>query len=787
VPDASSSTIGARRRDGVHRLVLAAWVASFFLPALVLRGVYFYGDVSHYLPRLAFTAESLRAGNIPLWNPYLSLGGPHAADAVSMPWYPPHVLLFLLGGPTAYNYDVVLHVLLAALGAFSLARAWGQTRTGALIAGSCYGLGGYTTGHLQHLNILVALAWVPFLLSCAERYLTRDDRRSLGLAGAVLGLQIMGGHPQIVAYGLLGLFAHAALKLGLSIRREPPRLLAGRALGLAAVVVLALGLAAVSWLPFVEWMLFVSRGERMTPEYATSFSLPPNRLWALVAPFWFGGSLGRPWGGASLVECSSYVGLLPLALVPMALARPGWRVLFLAAVAVLAALLSLGASTSLYNLVVAAPVLGWVRAPSRWLLLVTLALSLLAGFGFDVLRAGGARRVARVLAGVLLALAGVVLGCAVGPGWLRKALPSRSDAVRLDQPDTVAFLATLVGTAGLVYLLERTRASRRSVVALALVFTACDLSFFHANLSFNRLAPSSAFDEPSATALAVRADRGSARFCGWGLGRWNLGRMLYDEPDPESYQKVLREGILRSLPMRFGVQSLTGFGTEPPTHSELLGVIAKRGAFDSRSARLAGTFGVRYVLGIEGLTAPELTLVGKGLVNVYRNEVALPRAFLVPQSRVVANDRAAFAVLKHPDFDPRGTVVIEAPGPSMPPGPLGDARSTITDESPDRVVVQTDAERAAWLVLNDTFAPGWRASIDGRPAQLLRANSLVRAVPVEAGRHRVEFSYAPRSVVAGAGVSLFSLLLLAALIRGPKRQLATAPAAAAPGSPSRGG
>jgi len=73
-------------------------------------------------------------------------------------------------------------------------------------------------------------------------------------------------------------------------------------------------------------------------------------------------------------------------------------------------------------------------------------------------------------------------------------------------------------------------------------------------------------------------------------------------------------------------------------------------------------------------------------------------------------------------------------------------------------------------VLNDTFAPGWRADVDGEPAPVFRANALVRAVPVDAGRHRVEFAYAPGSVRAGAAVSFVALLATGVLVFHPRRR-----------------
>jgi hypothetical protein len=59
------------------------------------------------------------------------------------------------------------------------------------------------------------------------------------------------------------------------------------------------------------------------------------------------------------------------------------------------------------------------------------------------------------------------------------------------------------------------------------------------------------------------------------------------------------------------------------------------------------------------------------------------------------------------------------------------------------VLIDVEAPQAGWLVLNDPYQPWWRAEIDGRAAPLLRANGIVRAVPVPAGRHRVRFVFRP--------------------------------------------
>src|SRR5262249_60561597 len=113
----------------------------------------------------------------------------------------------------------------------ALARSWGQSEGAAALAGLAYALGGFTLAHVQHLNILVALAWIPAVFVLTERFLDRGDLRSLGLAALCLGLQLLGGHPQLAVYGVLALGGYVLTRLPAIVAWPPPdrtRPLAGR-------------------------------------------------------------------------------------------------------------------------------------------------------------------------------------------------------------------------------------------------------------------------------------------------------------------------------------------------------------------------------------------------------------------------------------------------------------------------------------------------------------------------------------------------------------------------------
>jgi hypothetical protein len=137
---------------------------------------------------------------------------------------------------------------------------------------------------------------------------------------------------------------------------------------------------------------------------------------------------------------------------------------------------------------------------------------------------------------------------------------------------------------------------------------------------------------------------------------------------------------------------------------------------------------------------------------------ALPRARLFNQWTVQNDGAKTLESLKSGSFDPETSVILsEAPSITAPAasGPVGSSK--ITTYEPRRVVVQTESKSAGILLLNDRWTPDWKVTIDGKPAPLLRANFLMRAVAVSEGSHTVEFHFEPP-----AGTLWISVAALAA-------------------------
>jgi hypothetical protein len=148
----------------------------------------------------------------------------------------------------------------------------------------------------------------------------------------------------------------------------------------------------------------------------------------------------------------------------------------------------------------------------------------------------------------------------------------------------------------------------------------------------------------------------------------------------------------------------------------------------------------------------------------------------VDGQRTVEGEDAALAAVTDGSTDLRRVAVTEEELPGIPAtsqsqrgsggvsprlASAGEAR--LVGYGRDEAVVEVDAERPALLVLTDVHFPGWKATVDGRDAEIERVDYLLRGVQVPAGSHTVELSYEPASWRAGWIVSALALLAIAGL------------------------
>jgi hypothetical protein len=123
---------------------------------------------------------------------------------------------------------------------------------------------------------------------------------------------------------------------------------------------------------------------------------------------------------------------------------------------------------------------------------------------------------------------------------------------------------------------------------------------------------------------------------------------------------------------------------------------------------------------------------------------ALPRAKLYSNWQVNTNDEATLKLLADKNFDPQQTVLVSTPLPAaLTMNPTNENSGTVAFKSykPADIVFDAKSDAASVLLLNDKYDPSWHVSVDGKPAELLRCNFIMRGVYLPPGSHTVEFRF----------------------------------------------
>ena len=750
--------------DAGNLLLLALGVAAFFPQVTVDGGVFFVQDVMvQNVPFRHFLHEALAAGRLPLWEPAINCGFPLFAEGQVGALYPPNWIgAAVLSPAAAVTASILVHLWLAAAATWLYLRALGCGRAAALTGGIAYGLSGYLVVRAMSPNFIVAAAYLPVLFYLLETGLVRGRPLRIALTGPVLALQLLAGHPQAALYGALAAAAYGIVRAW-QLQR-PQALLA------AALALVGTGVAAVQLLPTYELAQLSMRAGAIDYGQFVNMSLPPERLLCLLLPDFFGNSAtGSYWGRSAgfYIQLCPYVGVLTLAfaLVGVREGRSSTRGFF-GLLAVAGLTLSLGHYTGLFHALHEVPFLRQLRIPTRFLLWWAFAAAVLAGLGVDRLVAD--RRPPRgtwwpmwLLGVALVAAAGLAnastlwgtppaLGADAGRLLARYRIDLWADLVRAGG----ALIAVVVLLAP---PLRRLRAAPALTGVAAVVLCWTELRDFGAG--FNGALPARVYEDSPPAADAIRAHAegwraqadpgvplsGSVRLASLVSERdapfdWHSG-WAYDTSSYEAYPQTLR----------MYTAGLFGLANTLPGWSPLH--LKRHWEFASGLPELLKLANAGFVVSYAPLTSPAVELLHEGTVRVYRNREALPRAYVVPEAVVIADARQRLAALRAGRVDPRRAVILDRPPEAGPEGAGHFAAARITRYEPRRVDVELPGQ-AGYLVLADTQAPGWVAFVGGERRDVMLANHVFRAVPVDAGEHRLEFRYEPLAFALGGCISV---------------------------------
>jgi hypothetical protein len=731
---------------------LPADLADYFNPSLT--------DVpTSYYPWWTLARQLLHAGVFPAWNPYAFGGTPLFANP-EVAWLSPFTLpLWILPLNWALGFVAAVKLWLAGFGAYLLTR---ELRLGfwpALIAGLSFALCTFNVVWLSygvHVSVAVMLPWALWL---AERVVHRGRPADALALVLVVTVVSTGGHPGTHLHVLTAVVLYALLRIalvgGLERRDRLRRLsLVGAALGLGTL------LAAVVLLP-AQQAAIDTAGAAARRNGSADFPgsrLSLSALRAALFPDWW----GRPSeetlpGPGNYSERALFAGTIPLVLATAALvAREDWR--RKAPFAALGALaLAIGLRAPLIrDVVVNAPLFDRVQN-QRILLWFLLAVAVLSAFGLQAVLDGsaGRRRTWGALAVALGCGAVAVATVGAAPGALGRAVHyvlHRSGELA----DGVLPLASvgwflLFGTAFAALLLAAARVPRHRSAIGAAVMLLVALEMLHFAHGFQTMGPSARAIPPRTPAIAfLQQHRDEGRIAGAGYALANDWSSLYGLRDARGYdapQPSLRFHRLWATmnPQQTTHHSyaFTGLGPE--------------------AVRVLSMLGTRYVLldpGTPGASS-SLPVVYRGSdATIVANEGALPRALVARAVHVAGGLEEEIGTVTEAAFDPQRDVVVRRDELPVSFDAARRSRGSVlvTDEQNARVTLRARLTRPSVVLLGDTWAPGWGVRVDGRPAQALQADVVLRGVAVPAGEHEIVWSYRVPGLRAGTVLSLLALL-----------------------------
>ncbi len=695
--------------------LLALLCVAVLLGALawpMLRGeMYVYNDLlTLHLPFRHFYADCLRRGESFLWTPFLYSGFYLHGEGEAGMMHPLHAGLYrFLPLRTAFGMEFFLSYAALLAGTYALLRRWRLPRHACAMGAMAAAFSGFATLHFMHMNFIATAAHIPWMLLAADVSLRdrRPTRAAWGRAGfaGIVGSALLLGHPQFLWYGAVCLVGYL-LALG------PMRRSRRRWLGLAVAGGVGLLLGAVQLLPTLD-ALRESFRAASSDAFRFSYSMHPLRLAEMVVPRIF---FKREH------EFVVYNGALVLPMIAVLVL--GWRRLGfqrrLACASFISAgagiWLALGRHGGLYRAVNLIPIVGLFRCPSRYIFFTHAAGAVLVALGAAQLgrlwRTGGhVSRRERWPVLVIVVLALLVAGLFAAARTRLDASWDAPFSLMVNGPGRLLAGAGIAALAGVLVWLAL--GGRAAAMAALIVFLAADLGAFGIGFihGTRRIAP----DE--------------------------LHKFLAEDSlkPPYAHRNRVHYAVQSDQYTIGGVRLADGYSGLPPWNP-----------IDTSEAFLR-VAQVEWVIGRHRLPG-WLADRAEDVENGWSIPDPLPRVRLLTNAQESDDPVADIATI---DIAKVALVDRALDLPASAPG-----AAEIMDEAPGRITVRTNAPAPQLLVITERIHPGWTATCDAEPTELVAAYGIFIAVQAPAGKHTIDLHFAPASFAWGVRSSGLGLVIL---------------------------
>ncbi|MFH0749589.1 MAG: YfhO family protein [Candidatus Gottesmanbacteria bacterium] len=766
-----------------------------------------FDDIRQFFPNRKLLHEELAKRIIPLWNPYIYSGTPFMGAFDTAVWYPLSLIAALLPVIEGWNFLVIIQPILSILFMYLFLSSLHRKKHIALFGAFAYAFSGWMIVYWQEILVLEhSFLWLPLALYASNR-IWKESKEVLGFSLLVIALvcSVFGGFLQmtIYVYGMVilwNIFCYWRLKEQKTSNLSFLRIM--------LLVGISVGIASIQLVPSIEAFLQSPRGTGTGNFIFKDFLLPFQHLMTFLAPdFW-----GSPatynyfFTKGFYFEKMIYIGIIPLMFALYALLfEKGKNVVFWKIVALGALSLGFALPTSLLPNLLHIPVLS-NSYPTRIFAISTFSFIILASYGLQSFLALPKRKLLFIVLSMLTVV--LVAGwMVVGSTWCTShSYPSNIiwckgkisvlwDLISIPAIRKEAHLYSTVSLRNLIiptlFLFSGWGILVLSKFFLRFVCICVFALTFFSSVYFGQKYVS--FSERRFVYPDLNVTNKISEIIGYDRV-WGYGNAFIEKNLPQYYRWFSTDGYGNLSSKRYAE-----FITTIANKGKLGGVIRRSdtdlydaserddfGYSNPYRLRIMSLLGVKYVLetkkgDLKDFQRTEKRFPADTFVLVWEDDIwriweykkVLPRAFFATTYVVAKNDQEIMDRIYDPTTDLESTVILENEPingtVSLDTKDIMKSDVGITSYGVNKVTMTVDAKQDGFVVLTDTYYPGWCAYIDGKKTQIYRADYTLRAVYVPKGQHKIEFVYMPQSFLIGIFTTSLGIILLCIFILNRKK------------------
>lgn len=729
---------------------------------------------SQLYPWRILSMESFRHGQWPLWNPYSLSGMPLLANWQSAPFYPLNIFMLIFGDLWGWTLLIIAQPVLSLYFMYLYLRQIRLKTINSLIGAVVFSFSGFMVTYMQYGTSGQILLWLPLQLYLLEKHIRTNKNIFLAFFALTCFPILTGGFFQPAVYALGVSFFYGLIRLW---QTSPSKI---RSIGIFFLfLIIGISTASVQLFPTLELFQYSIRlSDLHIYEYQLGL-LPLKNFIMFFAPDFFGNpATNNFWGVLAYHETTGYFGIASIVLVITAISKYRKNVYFFFFSLVFLGSLLLSFKNPLSQLIYQMEVPGLSTGyASRALMLTSFSASVLAALGSQNLKS---RRT--LITSFLLSLSLFSFFLLIAYQYQFSKTGSYSILTSFFGIDGLLHLRTairnIVLPLGLIVIFSLMLyfiKSKKTLLIAVLILISFDLLRF--GHKFTPFSPTQMADLSVPVIEFLQENTGEYRIeREWGPllppNTWIYSRLYspsgYDPLSIKSYArwyKIYQREQLDDLsqPINIEENRFTRYLETQGYQSSFLDLVGVKYLVALKRDREGNIDSKGQYLNSKIPKDKFKPVFEEGATVILENQSVLPRVILYDKFLVESNDLRALEKLQD-SINFRDELIINQYPLFTQHSITSSDTAIIESYTPNKILIATETQKPSFLMLTDTYFPGWNAFVDGIPSTIYTADGIFRALEIPPGKHSIVFIYKPESFSSGLKISATSLALIVVAI-----------------------